>query len=360
MASYALLVRESSNRVFGAAAPELAAAELSSVRNHLSCSVGAIDVVELEGLPYVRFEGDQLNAVDQFILSNLALARGCFEVVDEDLLRPQARSVLEFFDSDLITIQRYPGKTNEQFTHLLVNATVAASATAHQRARAGTQVRLLDPVAGRGSTLNRGLVYGFDVAGIEIDQSNVEHYKGFLGTYLKDHRLKHKIATERIRKGDLAGSTAFEVRLGRESKGQSSKGTAQVRMVRAGTEQASAIFSKASFDVVVGDLPYGIQHRPKGNKNQPTDSVESLVANSMLGWTAVLAPGGALGLSWNVKSMPRSALSDIAADHGLTEIAHERSFEHVVDRQITRDVLVCSSAGSSDVEALEPSDAQSR
>lgn len=340
MAIYALLVRESSNRVFGAVAAELAAAELSAVRNHLSCRTSAPAVVEIAGLTYVRFECARLSDRDHFILSNLALARGCFEIIEGDLLRPLDRGPLAYFGSDLITIQRYQGKTNEQFTHLLVNVTLASSSIAHQRAKAGERLRMLDPVAGRGSTLNRGLVYGFDVAGIEVDQSNVEQYKGFLGTYLKDHRIKHKITSERFRKGDLAGSTSFEVRLGRDSKIK----VPQVQMVRAASEQASSIFAKNSFELIVGDLPYGIAHRAKDDGNKPTDSVEALVADSIQGWKTVLAPGGAIGLSWNVKSLPRSVLADIATSAGLTVVEHDRSFVHVVDRQITRDVFVCSLA----------------
>ena len=337
MASYALLVRESSNRVFGAAAPALAAAELAAISPHLSIEVTTIDNVEMEGLPLIRFSGEGLADLDMFLLSNLALARGAFEMIDDELLRPLPQTPLACFDSDLVTIQRYQGKTNEQFTHLLVNVALSASRSAHARAAAGERVRVLDPVAGRGSTLNRALVYGFDVAGIEIDSSHVENYKGFLSTYLKDRRFKHKITSERIRKGELAGSVAFEVRFGRDSTVK----IPQVHMVRASTERAAAAFGKGAFDLVVGDLPYGIHHRAKGTRDKSVEHIEDLVRNSIGAWTAVMRPGASLGLSWNLKRLSRETLTEIVTDAGWSVVDHERSFEHIVDRQITRDVLVC-------------------
>ncbi len=37
---------------------------------------------------------------------------------------------LDRYDDDLLTILKYPGKTNEQFTKLLLNVTLASSAFA--------------------------------------------------------------------------------------------------------------------------------------------------------------------------------------------------------------------------------------
>ena len=42
---------------------------------------------------------------------------------------------------------------------------------------AGERVRLLDPACGRGTTLNRAVVYGMDAVGIELDQRDLEAYE---------------------------------------------------------------------------------------------------------------------------------------------------------------------------------------
>ena len=337
MGRYALLVRESSNRVFAAAAPALLAAEVEAIGSHLSGGMSDGETIALGGLDYFCFESSDLTDADLFLVSNLALARGVFEVIGGDALRPIALQPLEWFDTDLITIQRYVGKTNEQFTHLLVNLAVSASRSAHHRASAGERVRLLDPVSGRGSTLNRGLVYGFDVGGVEVDESHVDQHRIFLTTYLKDHRIKHKAQTERIRKGPLAGTSAFDVaiRPGDPAVAQ------RVKVARASTENTAQLFAGKKFDVIAGDLPYGIHHTSKGGaKAANHGSPEQLVADSLVGWRQVMAPGAALGLSWNVHTLSREALGNQLVGAGLEVVEHSRSFEHRVDRQITRDLIV--------------------
>ena len=114
MATYALLVLPSANRVYGQAAPALAAAELRVVVG-VEASVEAI-----AGLPYLVFSVD--GAVDAEAVAALSSSFALFEMADGgDLLRPVPLPSVERFDDDLVTIQRYAGKTNERFTRLLLN-----------------------------------------------------------------------------------------------------------------------------------------------------------------------------------------------------------------------------------------------
>ncbi len=164
----AVLPRESTNRVYGRAAPDLLAAELAALAATMAADVGELDVRRLGGVEYTCAVLDGVSAADRFVLSNLSATRALFELSAEGHLIPIEVAPLAYFDDDLVSIQRYPGKTNEQFTHLLLNLTVAASSAAQRRGRDGDQVRLLDPVAGRGTTLNRALVLGFDAIGVEV------------------------------------------------------------------------------------------------------------------------------------------------------------------------------------------------
>ena len=343
MPRYAVLVRESSNRVFGKSAPDLLAAEVQAIGRHLSHGVANVAVEELGGLDYVLFTSEELKGDDTCILSNLALGRGLFETASDGALLPLERTPLRWFDDDLISIQRYVGKTNEQFTHLLVNLALAESTAAHVRAERGETVSLFDPVAGRGSTLNRGLVYGFDVAGVELDEGNVDQYRQFLSTYLKDHRIKHKVDAERIRKGEHAGAAAFDVSI----RPSTPDGRQRVRMVRTSTDASRGLFPGWKFEVLAGDLPYGIHHsaqsgKEKGGKKSGASnrSPERLVADSLPTWRKSMANGAALGLSWNVKTLTRESLGNVLADGGFEVISFPHSFEHEVDRQITRDIIV--------------------
>jgi len=65
------------------------------------------------------------------VLGNLSSVYALFEVAGE-LLRPVEVTRLDRFDDDLITIQKYQGKTNEHFTKLLLNVTLLASEHARE------------------------------------------------------------------------------------------------------------------------------------------------------------------------------------------------------------------------------------
>ncbi|MEM8748490.1 MAG: SAM-dependent methyltransferase, partial [Actinomycetota bacterium] len=171
----ALLVRESANRVYADASARLLVAEVRAVASTMHVGVVDPHVDTIGGVDYVVFAAADgamssapLDDRDRRTLSDLSTVRAIFQLDDGPVLRPIPTEPTEYFDEDLVTIQRYPGKTNEQFTHLLVNVALAAAPAARRRRDRGERVRLLDPVAGRGSTLNRALLAGFDATGVEV------------------------------------------------------------------------------------------------------------------------------------------------------------------------------------------------
>ena len=108
---------------------------------------------------------------------------------------------LDRFDDDLLTILKYPGKTNELFTKLLLNVALASSALAGDCRRPTTRrLVVLDPLCGRGTTLNQALMYGFDAYGMDIDARDFEAYSVFIKRWLKDKRLKHRAESSTVRR----------------------------------------------------------------------------------------------------------------------------------------------------------------
>jgi tRNA G10 N-methylase Trm11 len=85
-----------------------------------------------------------------------------------------------------VTIPKYPGKTNEQFTRLLINVTLASV-----RRSSGGPVSILDPLCGRGTTLSTAMILGHNAAGVEAEPKALEAYAAFLRTYWRRKRLKH-------------------------------------------------------------------------------------------------------------------------------------------------------------------------
>src|SRR6202046_5657804 len=186
MARYALLILPSANRVYADASVVLTQAELEV----FNCAVldgrlGDFAAARIGGVPYVTFAADRIGSRDAALLANLSSAYALFGIED-DLLRPVALHPLDRFDDDLITIQKYQGKTNEQFTKLLLNVTLMASAFAPQMLT--RQLAVLDPLCGRGTTLNQALMYGYDAAGVDADRGAVEAYGTFLKTWLQRKR----------------------------------------------------------------------------------------------------------------------------------------------------------------------------
>src|SRR5262249_21028125 len=146
MTQYAMLIAPSTNRVYADAAPRMAAAELTVFASTaLHAKITAVEPARIGGAAYLGFHtGAALDHHDIAYLSNLSSAYALFEHLDDDLMRPVTLGPLAHFDDDLLTIQKYAGKTNEQFTKLLLNVTLLASN--HADRMLTRQLTVLDPL----------------------------------------------------------------------------------------------------------------------------------------------------------------------------------------------------------------------
>jgi hypothetical protein len=294
----------------------------------LSTPLSDVEEVRLGGVPYVGFSSS-LTRRDVAYLSNVSSAFALFELVD-DLLRPVELNPLARYDDDLVTIPKYPGKTNEQFTKLLLNVTLLASARAGEML--DRRLVVLDPLCGRGTTLNQALMYGYDAIGIESDAKDVEAYSAFLRTWLKRKRVKHKAETHPVRRDRRIVARQLGVEIGGEQR---------VSVFAADTTLARQLMRAECCDAIVADAPYGVAHgsRTAGAlSRKPLD----LLTAALPGWVELLRSGGALGISWNTHVASRSAAAEILDKAGLqvVDTPAYREFEHWVDQAITRDVLV--------------------
>ena len=110
-------------------------------------------------------------------------------------------------------------------------------------------------------------------------------------------------------------------------------------MLHADTTGLSGLIRTPCADVLVADLPYGVAHGSHdgtgGRNRRPLDLLERAVPQ----WWELLRPGGAMGMSWNLKVAARSAAEGILRAAGL-EIVPHADLAHRVDQAIDRDVLV--------------------
>jgi hypothetical protein len=333
---YALLLAPSANRVYADAASRLTRAELAAFSDAvLETGLTEVGETDLGGVGYLTFSG-QLTDRDVAHLSNLSAGYALFELVDGELLRPVRLHPLARYDDDLITIPKYAGKTNEQFTKLLLNVTLLASASA-QSMLDGT-VTVLDPLCGRGTTLNQALMYGYQAIGIELDGKDVDAYSAFLRTWLRRKRLKHSSDLHPVRRDRRTVARCFEAMVGdrRASEPQ------RVTVYHADTTRARDFLRAGCADVIVADAPYGVAHGSRtpdsGLSRRPLDLLRAAAPV----WADLLRPGGAVGVSWNTHVAGRDELTKVFVDVGLGVLDSPayRGFEHRVDQAINRDILV--------------------
>lgn len=324
-----MLVNPSSNRVYAGHAARLAAAELA-----ICAGITDVSPTTVAGVDYLAFRADQTPE----LLATVARQSAYLALFarEGDLLRPVAVPSADVLDDDLVTIPKYPGKTNEQFTRLLLNVTLAAVDADDSRAWT-----VLDPLCGRGTTLGQAWLLGLDAAGVETDQKAVEQLASFWTTWLRRKRLKHSAKTTPVRREGKSLGKRFDAQVTTPD-----GGSLAATVFTGDTRQSAALYGKRRFELIVADAPYGVAHGShtdvRGVSGRRDRSAAGLLGESIKVWAGQLAPGGALGLSWNTLGARREDIATHCTAAGLQvrddgpwlELAHR------VDSSINRDVLV--------------------
>ena len=228
---------------------------------------------------------------------------------------------------DLVTARRYRGKTNELFTQFLCNVARHASDFSEQP---WTDLRVVDPLAGGGTTLLVALSLGADVAGVEKSPQDVESTAAFLRAYTREKGIPCKVQEERLR----GVGRRWWFRVGRAPQGQCILAlgeTARAEDLLRGVRPPH---------LIVTDLPYGIQHH---------GPLVALLDDALPVWAGLLLPGGALAFSWDATRFSREEMLAIVGREGRLAVLHDPPYDalaHRVDRVIRRrDVLVARRGG---------------
>ena len=290
----------------------------------------------LAGIEYLAVARDSLDEQIMWALGRLSGFYAVFQR-EQDRLLPIEVVAPDLFDDDLVTIPKYPGKTNEQFTRLLINVTLAS-----MRRPIGGPVSILDPLCGRGTTLSTAMMLGCNAAGVEAELKAVEAYAAYLRTYWRRKRLKHSLELSPVRReGKIIGK-----RLEAEVKPVGRDRPIALVVFSGDTRQSAALFGKRRFDAVLADAPYGVVHGSqtdvRGVSGKRDRSAAGLISDALPVWAGQLKTGGALGLSWNAIGLRRERLLELLADAGLEalDFGPYRDFEHRVDSSIRRDIVV--------------------
>ncbi len=278
---------------------------------------------ELEGLPDTAFMGVRTFGEMVFLeaeaereqsLLRLSCAQGLFWI-DGDTFSPVDAKAGFDLHPDFVWGEKYRGKTNETLTQLLINLCL-------QKIPDCDNLRLLDPMCGRGTSLWWAARYGMDAVGIEQDPSVLNEARRGLKKWTKLHRQKHKLSDGWIQKAN------------KRNEGKYLQFDTQVssRIVIGDTRRAHDLTLRKPFDLMVTDVPYGVQHMGEASLRSPLGTLRDAAPS----WRQCLVSGGMLAISFNANIPKREAL--IEAFSGF-EVVHT-DVSHRMSESILRDVLL--------------------
>jgi hypothetical protein len=313
------------------AGPELLASPLGE-------AIAGLEPARLAGQEYVlvdlkegRTEAELLAELAELLPRLGAISAGyeyfaSLAGVEGPLLRPIEPRFTPFVPLEMAEVRRYKGKTNELFTRVLLNLAIFAGAYREQFTE---RLRVLDPLAGGGTTLFLALAAGYDAFGIEQNRQDVETTEVFIRQYLHSEQVNYKELDERGRKA----GRRYQFAVGPKSEPR------YLILVHGDTIQAPQHLQEVPggphVHAIVGDLPYGIQH---------FGEVEGLLKQALPAWERLLLPGGTLALAWNATRIERAELVQLITARTKLHVRTDAPYtqlEHTVDRVIKkRDVLI--------------------
>lgn len=322
MIPYALLRHPGHNQVYFQNSAQLAVEEMKG----MGLPLEQVELEEIGGLSYVVFSCEQALTEEQLlVLSRVSSAFALFQVEGEKLC-PVLLPNPQVLDRSLGTILKYQGKTNEIFTRMLLNLALA------QGGFSPDQVKLLDPVAGRGTTLFEALALGADVYGVEVQEKAVLEGQAHLKKFLEHGKIKHKTGGIRVsgaNKSFTAKRFTVDLETGKKQ---------HFELVYGDSKDCAQLFTQNFFHVIVGDLPYGVQHgNQAGGKHR---SPATLLSSCLRGWHKVLKDNGVLALSWNLLVFSREDMERHLLKNGF-QVLKLDDLSHQVDGSIRRDIVLC-------------------
>ena len=327
---YRIYLETDLNRVFTQSLAPIAAAELDVVLTHRLATPGThISSVDEGRTTYLAFDYDGGCDALAKQVAMLSATAALFIEQSPMSLEPVPLDQYLRYGTDLVTAQRYKGKTSERLTRLMLNLALAAN---DAKAKHGWSV--LDPMCGRGTTLNWVLLYGGRAVGLDVDRRALDNYATFLEQWAKGNRFPHKI--QRYKKQN-SESRHFDFTVASDRTRLASKSGPDIRVFHAPADSSSVPVGKHS--MMVSDLPYGIQHQARSDAERTPTTVGELVENVMSQCAASVRTRGSVALAWNVKSLAQTEMAEILAGTGF-ELIVTAGFEHRVDRTILRDVAL--------------------
>lgn len=333
---YAMLLKPHPNVRYRQSLEKLALIELESTLSAWNVSHTEPRVQALSGEPFLVFESDELQGEVWRALSRHSAICMAAQLLEGGLLKPIFREQAGFLPDDLPQVLKYKGKTNADFTYMLLHCAKDASAFA----RAREPLCVLDPMCGKATTLFCALCEGNNGVGVDVDRKDLLEAQGYFERSLRLHGVKHKRkeGSQTLSGGGSAQwveySVAPDAQAMRDGHGRT------LRLFNGDVARVAEMLRPQSVHLIVCDLPYGVQHAP--HESGKVSTLARLVERALPGCEHVLKPGGAIALAFNQNTLDRAAVVRAMNAAGLEALTHPPygDFSHWVEQAVQRDAVI--------------------
>lgn len=333
---YALLLKPHANVRYRQSLQKLALIELECMLQAWGLEDAECRFETLCGEPFLTFETDRMTEEAWREISRHSAVCFAAQAVENGALLPLERNVQSVLPDDLPHVLKYKGKTNADFTLMMLHCAKAASDFAKEE----KPLRVLDPMCGKATTLFCAMCEGNEAVGIETDMKSLQEAASYYERNLKFHKIKHKKAesSKTLSQGGSARCISFEA--AKDAQDFKDGKRIPLELLNGDAARAGEMVKPGSVHLIVSDLPYGVQHAPKENGGM--SSLARLLKRVAPGCVRALKKGGAVAFSFNLNTLRRKEVEQVLTEAGLEVLteAPYADFSHWVEQAVDRDVVV--------------------
>ncbi|MBN1776905.1 MAG: hypothetical protein JW811_02180 [Clostridiales bacterium] len=299
----------------------------------------AVTQVKLAGTRFIIIETEPIDERGWSILSGHS-GVSFAAVKDGDWLKPLQSHQSAYLSADLPQVLKYKGKTNVDFTLMMIHCAKAASAFALD----GEPMTVADPLCGRGTTLFCALQEGGSAVGVEVNRKAVHEADTYFNRYLQYHRYKHKRETFSATLPEGGHAEEIRYRLANTPKAFKAGDTRSLRLFLGDAALADRMAGADSCHLIVSDLPYGVQHAARDKRG--IAPLERLMEECFPAFCRTLKTGGATAVAFNTYTLKRDVVCAAMEHAGLKPMTEPpfNDFSHWVEQAVNRDAVIAVKA----------------
>jgi DNA modification methylase len=254
-------------------------------------------------------------------ISKLSFFQGAFEESENGLIPLSTSPEFKLHDN-FIFASKFKGKTNERFTQLMLNIGLSTLENKND-------IKVLDPMCGRATTLLWAMRYGLNAKGVEIDPRALMDINQIVKKWSKVCEIN-----SHCKEGSVGKKTKTGVGKFLEFHCQQNN----LKVITGDSTECTKLLSSEKFDLLISDIPYGVQHRTNGGSKNPLETLDLCLKE----WKKCLKPNGSIVIGYNSNNPKRNDFIDTAKKYNL--IALSTTLPHRMSESIVRDILILKNA----------------